>query len=70
MVSFVGENVRISLTKTKHAWSQARNTCSLIGNEHSNISVPIFDSDLVWTGNSARYLPWVEYLGKLVLITE
>ncbi|CAC5387726.1 unnamed protein product [Mytilus coruscus] len=58
-----GENVRISLTKTKHIWSQARNKCSLIGNEHKNITVPTFDSDLMWTGDSARYLPWVEYLG-------
>lgn len=67
---FVGEHVLISLTRTKHTWSQARKKCSLIGNEHTDITVPTFDSDLMWTDDSARYLPWVEYLGKLVFSTE
>ncbi|CAC5360066.1 unnamed protein product [Mytilus coruscus] len=55
--------MHISLTKTKHTWFQARNKCSLIGNEHTNINISTVNSDPIWTGDSARYLPWVEYLG-------
>ncbi|XP_071121254.1 uncharacterized protein [Mytilus edulis] len=68
--SFRGENVHTSLTKTKYTWSQARNKCSLIGNEHTNITIPTLNSDLIWTGDSARYLPWVEYLGCFGLKEE
>ncbi|XP_076113588.1 uncharacterized protein LOC143081757 [Mytilus galloprovincialis] len=57
------ENVRISLTRKKHTWSQARNKCSLIGIEHTHLTFQTFDSELMWTGENARYLPWVEYLG-------
>ncbi|VDI02900.1 Hypothetical predicted protein, partial [Mytilus galloprovincialis] len=57
------ENVQLSLTKAKHTWFQAKNKCSLVGKEHTNITVPTLNSDLMWTGDSARYLPWVEYLG-------
>lgn len=70
MIIIVDENVRISLTRTKHTWSQARNKCSLIGIEHTNLAFQTFDSELMWTGESARYLPWVEYLGKLVFSIE
>lgn len=69
MILIVDGNVRISLTSTKHTWSQARNKCSLIGIEHTNLN-KTFDSELMWTGESARYLPWVEYLGKLVFSIE
>ncbi|CAC5364426.1 unnamed protein product [Mytilus coruscus] len=55
--------MHISLTKTTHDWFQARNKCSLIGYEHTNLNITIVKSDPIWTGDSARYLPWVEYLG-------
>ncbi|XP_063400073.1 uncharacterized protein LOC134684699 [Mytilus trossulus] len=61
--SLRGENVHISLTKTKHTWFQARDKCSLVGNVHTNITIRTLNSDLMWTGDSGKYLPWVEYLG-------
>lgn len=70
MILIVDENVRTSLTRKKHTWSQARNKCSLIGIEHTHLTFQTFDSELMWTGENARYLPWVEYLGKFVLSIE
>lgn len=70
LICFVAENVQISLTKKQHTWSQARNRCSLIGNEHTNITFPNFNSGLMWTGGSGRYSTWVEYLGKYAYSLE
>ncbi|XP_052067426.1 uncharacterized protein LOC127706781 [Mytilus californianus] len=61
--SFRAENVQIYRTKAKYTWFQVKNECSLIRNESTNMSISTLDTDLMWTGDSARYLPWVEYLG-------
>lgn len=70
MICFVDENVQISLTETKHTWFEARDKCSLIGNEHTNITIPNLNSDLMWTGDCGRYSPWVEYFGKYAYSLE
>ncbi|CAC5386070.1 unnamed protein product [Mytilus coruscus] len=66
----IGEKVHIYITKAKYTWFQVKNKCSLIGNESTNIHISTFDSNLMWTGDSARYLPWVEYLGCFGLKEE
>ncbi|CAC5386064.1 unnamed protein product [Mytilus coruscus] len=63
VINSKGEKVQLYSTKTKYTWFQVRNECSLIRNESTYIDIPTFNSDLRWTGDNARYLPWVEYLG-------
>lgn len=60
----------IYITKAKYTWFQVKNECSLIKNESTDMGLPNLDSDLMWTGDSARYLPWVEYLGKYMYSNE
>ncbi|XP_052067422.1 uncharacterized protein LOC127706777 [Mytilus californianus] len=55
-----GEQTRVYSTNEEYEWFEAKNKCTLLTNER-NFSTST--TRLGWTNFSAKYLPWVEYLG-------
>ncbi|XP_063400071.1 uncharacterized protein LOC134684696 [Mytilus trossulus] len=56
-----GEQSRVFSTNEHYSWFNARGKCKLLTNE-SNFS-SFSTRRLGWTNFSAKYLPWIEYLG-------
>lgn len=56
---------RVYFTNKKYEWFKAKNQCTLLRNKRS-IAHSHLPTGLGWTNYAAKYLPWVDYLGKYV----
>ncbi|XP_052066097.1 uncharacterized protein LOC127705788 [Mytilus californianus] len=57
-----GEKDNAFITRNSFTWTEAKNNCTMIGQEnYVNISSSI-DQEL-WTDATVTYSPWIEYLG-------
>ncbi|CAG2234621.1 unnamed protein product [Mytilus edulis] len=54
------EQSRVFSTNANYEWFEAKRKCNLLTNEKNFTSFP---TRLGWTNLSAKYLPWVEYVG-------
>ncbi|CAC5386063.1 unnamed protein product [Mytilus coruscus] len=62
-----GEKENAFITRNNYTWAEAKNNCTMIGQEnHVNISSSI-DREL-WTDATVTYSPWIEYLGTFECI--
>ncbi|CAC5413503.1 unnamed protein product [Mytilus coruscus] len=58
-----GGQLRAVLTNSSHEWFKVPDSCRLLTNERNIAHSPSVLTGLGWTKMSAKYLPWVEYLG-------
>ncbi|CAC5387727.1 unnamed protein product [Mytilus coruscus] len=64
--------IPVHLTSQNYTWFEARNLCTLfkVGSMHLQINGLTVPSRLMWTHGTAKFLPWVEYLGCFELQKE